>query len=290
MKKYFILVFIIIGTVFTVGLVSHFILFDISGENIISDDHSNEKFVMNSKTKLPTPKIRPEVYKSEIGEDKRVDAVQNEEPQEHDFENETKNENNEEVVKPWYDDGKPGVSRAELQSIHDYQMDLIEKELNNPDAIVIEATDVQPAVTRAELEALHEKQMQQIQEELNNPDAIVTEATDDQPVVTRGELQALHDEQIQQINEELNDPNSIAIEATDDQSAVTRGELVALHEDQLQQIQQDAKDPNAPAIETEDGTIITNRELEELHAKQRYQILESEFNGDEVVSLGDDGN
>jgi len=188
-----------------------------------------------------------------------------------------------EKSKPRYDDGQPGMTRAELYSLHENQLAMIERELNDQDAIVIEATDEQPAVTRAQLEALHAEQMQQIQNELNNPNAIVFEATEDQPAVTRRELQVLHAEQKRQMQEELNDPKSIVIESTDGHPPIARGELEALHREQVTQMRQEANNTDAPAIEFEDGTMITNQELAELHEEQMYQIFASQFDGDEIV-------
>ncbi len=182
-----------------------------------------------------------------------------------------------------FDDGKPGISRAELAALHERQLAQIARDKNDPNEIVIPATESQPALTRKELAELHARQMRQIQEELNDPNAIVIEATENQPAVTRAELQAMHAEQMRQIQEELNDPDAIVIEATETQPAVTRSELAALHREQLKQMNQVKNDPAAPAIENEDGTIITNQELAALHEKQRYEMFISEFNGDETI-------
>ena len=176
MKKYILFTFIIIGMVFSIGLVSHIILSDKDQINEFADDRNSGKPEINPTAQPATQVKRSVVYKTEYNEIDETDRVQSdldEEHQEDILDNFVQDGNESEVINPWYDDGKPGTSRAELESMHEYQLAMIEKEMNDPDAIVIEATDDHPAVTRAELEALHAEQMQQIQEELNNPDTIV---------------------------------------------------------------------------------------------------------------------
>ena len=66
---------------------------------------------------------------------------------------------------------------------------------NNADEIVIPLEGDHPGVTRRQLQALHERQKKEIELGANDPDAIAVPASDGYPALTIRELQDLHKQQ-----------------------------------------------------------------------------------------------
>jgi hypothetical protein len=163
-----------------------------------------------------------------------------------------------------FNDGFPGKTLAEIESLQKYESDLLKDESK---IIAIEANEDHAAVTLKELRQLHEKEKLQIEKNLKDPNFVVL--SDDQQEITVARLNELHESEKKEIE---NTEDQIEVFDTNaGEPFLTLAELKRLHSEEAIKI----------AEQEENDTERSDLKL--LKQKENYQILEESFNPNKLI-------
>lgn len=168
------------------------------------------------------------------------------------------------------------------------------KDVTNPDEIIIAAEENDGvALTRSDIESLHQRQMQEIEKNTKDED-IIFESEETGEKLSIGEVRSLHRTQEEEIRKQSEDLNQIILEepgnnGSDELKQTTLGEIRELHKSQMAEIKDIKANPDEVVIDGGDnGAIVTKKEVMKLHEEQSLQLFKNSIDPNNVIVDGND--